>query len=80
MREYDKALSYSQRALDALELTQKDTGMYFTMLHNHLQLRKEMGQLMEVQDVIIEALAKVKKLLARTMCCAAAIKQRTSPF
>lgn len=71
LREYDKALSYSQRALDAIELTQKDTGMYFTMLHNHLQLRKEMGHLMEVQDVIIEALAKVKKLFGENnvLCC-----------
>ena len=45
--------------------------MYFTMLHNHLQLRKEMGQLMEVQDVIIEALAKVKKLFGENnvLCC-----------
>ena len=57
--EYDKALSYAQRAL---ELSEKDTGTYYTTLHNYLQLKKEMGHLLEVQDVIIEALAKVKEL------------------
>lgn len=65
--EYDKALSYAQRAL---ELSEKDTGSYFTTLHNYLQLKKEMGHLLEVQDVIIEALAKVKELFGEknVMC------------
>lgn len=65
--EYDKALFYVQRAL---EMTEKDTGSYFTTLHNYLQLKKEMGQLLEVQDVIIEALAKVKELFGEknVMC------------
>ena len=63
--EYDKALFYVQRAL---EMTEKDTGSYFTTLHNYLQLK--MGQLLEVQDVIIEALAKVKELFGEknVMC------------
>lgn len=67
--EYDKALSYAQRAL---ELSEKDTGSYFTTLHNYLQLKKEMGHLLEVQDVIIEALAKVKELFGEknVMCSA----------
>lgn len=65
--EYDKALFYVQRAL---EMTEKDTGSYFTTLHNYLQLKKEMGHLLEVQDVIIEALAKVKELFGEknVMC------------
>lgn len=65
--EYDKALFYVQRAL---EMTEKDTGSYFTTLHNYLQLKKEMGHLLEVQDVIIEALAKVKALFGEknVMC------------
>lgn len=43
-------------------MSEKDTGTYYTTLHNYLQLKKEMGHLLEVQDVIIEALAKVKEL------------------
>lgn len=60
--EYDKALFYAQRAL---ERTEKNTHPYFATLYNYLQLKKEMGQLLETREIIVEALQKVQELFGK---------------